>query len=48
MKNELGEMTFKIKVNIYIDWKTAIKMMLIGRYPAAIIARAIAEKIKTS
>lgn len=41
-------LTLAVRVDVKISWGTAIKMMLIGRHPAAIIARAIADKIRGS
>jgi len=35
-----------IKIDVQVSWQTAVKMRLMGRYPAAIIARAIADRIR--
>jgi len=42
------EIVTTLKVDIKISWQTAVKLRIIGRYPASIIAKAIAEKIKAS
>ena len=44
MKAEQVEIT--IKVNVIVSLKTAFLMRIMGRYPSAIIAKAIAEKIR--
>lgn len=35
-----------VEVDVKVSWRTAIKMRLMGRYPAAIIARALADRIR--
>jgi hypothetical protein len=47
-KRDAGEVILKIKVRIEIDWRDALKMRFMGRYPSAILARAIAEKIRAT
>ncbi len=35
-----------LHIDIKVTWQTAVKMRIMGRYPAAIIAKAIADKIR--
>jgi hypothetical protein len=46
MKNKTDSITLTVNVKIIVSWGTAFKMFLIGRYPAAIIAKAMADKIR--
>ena len=41
------DMTVTINIRVLVGFVDALKMRLMGRYPASIIARAIAERIKT-
>lgn len=43
-KNDV--LTVTVRVNVMVGWGTALKMFFMGRYPAAILARAMAEKIR--
>ena len=45
-KVDAGGIILTVKVKVDVSWGTTLKMRLMGRYPAAIIARAIAEKIR--
>ncbi len=42
------ELTLLINVGVKVSWSNAIKMRLMGRYPAAIIARAVADRLRES
>ena len=46
MKGKGDVLTLTIKIDVAISWRTAVKMRLMGQYPAAIIARAIADRIR--
>jgi len=48
MKMKNDEMILTIRVKVQVDWWSAIKMRLMGRYPAAILARALAEKLRAA
>lgn len=45
-KSKIGKLTMTLDVEIDVTWKTVLKMRLMGRYPAAIIARAVADRIR--
>ena len=43
---KMGNRTLKVRIEIVVTWATVFRMRLMGRYPAAIIARAIADRIR--
>jgi len=46
VKKNISEVSVVLRVKVLVSWGTAFKMFLMGRHPAAIIAKAIADNIR--